>query len=152
MKKLFAILIIGVILLSQASFVLAVAQGQQCNCSDADCTNSDCDPGLKCFCDPDGTGPAKGVCQPAGATVLCPPTKYRTISELIESIINWVFYIGIIIAPLMILVGALYFMTAAGVPQRVETGKKIIFWTIVGLVIILFSKGIISIVKAILGG
>ena len=80
------------------------------------------------------------------------PIPATSIPALVDRITNWTFYIGIILATLMILVGAFYFMTAAGDPNRVETGKKIIFWTIVGLAIILLSRAIIGIIKSILTG
>jgi len=81
-----------------------------------------------------------------------PPINVKTIPELVNVITTWAFLLGMILAPLMILVGALYFMTAGGSPERVKTGQKIIFWTIVGLGIILFSKVIISIIEGILKG
>lgn len=81
-----------------------------------------------------------------------PPINVLTIPELVNVITTWAFYLGMILAPLMILVGALYFMTAGGNPERVKTGQKIIFWTIVGLGIILFSKVIINIIEGILKG
>lgn len=81
-----------------------------------------------------------------------PPITVQTIPELIETIATWAFRIGLILAPLMILVGAFYFLTAAGSPERVRTGQKIILWTIVGLGIILFSRIIISIITDILKG
>jgi len=80
------------------------------------------------------------------------PIGTTTIPVLIERITNWVFYIGIILAPLMILVGAFYLVTAAGIPARIETGKKFIIWTIVGLAVIFLSRAIIGIIKYILGG
>lgn len=79
------------------------------------------------------------------------PLKFESIPELINAIINAIFWIAVVLAPLMILVGAFYFMTAAGDPKRVETGKKVILWTIVGLAVILFSRGIISVIRTILG-
>jgi hypothetical protein len=130
-RNFFSILILSIILIGQASFALAATQATDCDqyCSD----------------------PASYT-QPPGKTCLCPPTRYRTITELIDGIINAVFKIGIILAPLMILWGAFTFVTAAGRPEKIETGKKIIFWAIVGLAIILFSRAIISIVRSILGG
>ena len=80
------------------------------------------------------------------------PISATSIPALVDRITNWVFYIGIILAPLMILWGAFTFMTAAGQPNKIETGKKIIFWTIAGLVVILLSRMIIGIVTGILSG
>ena len=145
MNKFLVILILSVLLLTQA--VLVLGAGEKCNIT------RDCPSGEECYCDPDPTdGKKDGICQPAGVVVLCPFTKYREITELVEAISNWVFYIGIVIFPLIILWGAWTFMTAAGRPDKIETGKKIIFWAIVGLAIILFSRAIISIVQSILIG
>ena len=88
----------------------------------------------------------------AGGIEIKPPITITTIPELVEVITNWAFWLGMVLAPLMILVGAFYFLTAAGDPKRIATGKKVILWTIVGLGIILFSKVIISIIESILKG
>ncbi len=81
-----------------------------------------------------------------------PPITVTTIPELVNTITTWAFRLGLILAPLMILVGAFYFLTAGGSPERVKTGQKIMLWTIVGLGIILFSRIIISIIEGILKG
>ena len=80
------------------------------------------------------------------------PIHATSVQALINSTINYIFLLSLVIAPLMILVGAFYLMTSAGDTKRVDTGKKIIFWEVVGFAIILFSRVIISIIKAILGG
>jgi len=80
------------------------------------------------------------------------PLEYDTFAELVEAIITFIFYLSVALAPLMVLVGAFYFLTSGGDPKRVETGKKIILYTILGFAIILFAKGIIAVVRHILGG
>ncbi len=130
MKKFLAISILSIILLGSATFVLAAAAG---SCAEY-CEN------------PEGLTP------PTGKICFCPGTKYREISEVVDSVINYAFLAAMVVAPLIILFGAFTFMTAAGDPEKVATGKKIIFWAIVGLAIALFSKVIISIVKSILSG
>lgn len=81
-----------------------------------------------------------------------PPITVTTIPELVKTITTWAFRLGLILAPLMILVGAFYFLTAGGSPERIKTGQKIMLWTIIGLGIILFSRIIISIIESILKG
>jgi hypothetical protein len=80
------------------------------------------------------------------------PLSASTFEEFIQDIIDLIFWIGIIITPLMILIGGFYFLTSAGNPQRVQTAKKVIFWTIVGLLIVLLAKGVISMLRQILEG
>ncbi len=79
------------------------------------------------------------------------PLEYDTFEELLGVIINFLFWVAVAISPLLILIGAFYFITAAGDPTRIETGKKIILWTCVGLFIILFAWGLIALVKTVLG-
>lgn len=91
----------------------------------------------------------EGAC-PAGQ--ICNPLNSGTIPELIDKIGGFIYWIAIIVAPLMIIIAGFYFLTAAGNPNRIATAKNIILWTVVGLVIVLFSKGLISLIKGFLGG
>jgi hypothetical protein len=38
-------------------------------------------------------------------------------------------------------------VAAAGDPSKIETGKKIIFYTLIGFLIILLSRGLVVIIK-----
>ncbi len=79
------------------------------------------------------------------------PLKYATFDKLVEAIINFIFTISMVLAPLMIIVGAFYFVTAAGDIKRIETGKKIITYTLIGLTIVLLAKGLIAVLKQAIG-
>ncbi len=80
------------------------------------------------------------------------PLTASTFEELIENLIDFIFWVAVVIVPLMIIVAGFYFLTAAGNPDKVRTAKSIILWTIVGFVIVLLAKGIVSMVKEIIGG
>ena len=77
------------------------------------------------------------------------PLGAKTFQELIGNIINLIFTIAVVIAPAMIIVGAFYFLTAGGNPQGIETGKKIILWTIIGFVVIMLAWGAIELLKEV---
>jgi len=49
--------------------------------------------------------------------------------------------------PLLLVWGGVTFITASGDPSKVEKGKKIILWTIVGLLIVLLSKSLVGILQ-----
>jgi len=51
----------------------------------------------------------------------------------------------------MIIIGAFYLITASGDPDRVNTGRKIITWTIVGIAVVLLAASLIPVIKEILG-
>jgi surface polysaccharide O-acyltransferase-like enzyme len=79
-----------------------------------------------------------------------PPIKYHSVEEVIGAIVNWVYNIALVIAPLMIMIGGFYLITAAGDPEKVNTGKKIITWTIVGIVVVLLATSAKFVIETIL--
>jgi heme/copper-type cytochrome/quinol oxidase subunit 2 len=86
------------------------------------------------------------------AVTLKNPIEAESFEALINSIINIIFMVGVIVAPIMFIVAGFFFLTAAGNPQQLEKAKKTMLWTAVGLFIILFAKGIISVLQSLLGG
>lgn len=136
----------------------SVAAGGLC-CQDDDCANSftgACQCKHTCEKLAPATGLPEsgtaGVCAPKNSAAVCPFSKYTDIDSLVKAIIDWVFYFSIIIAPLLILVGAFLFLTSAGEPKRTSQGKKIIQWAAIGLVVILFAKGFYGVIHSILVG
>jgi len=80
------------------------------------------------------------------------PINATSVEAVITGIVNWTYTIALVVAPLMIIVGAFYLITAAGDPERVNTGKKIITWTIVGIVVVLLAGSVKAIIESLLGG
>ena len=79
------------------------------------------------------------------------PLKVGSFTALINNIINFIFTIAVIIAPILLVIAGVIFMTAAGDPTKVATARRMLLWTIVGFGIILISKGLVSVLKGILG-
>ncbi|XOB46808.1 MAG: pilin [Candidatus Nealsonbacteria bacterium] len=71
---------------------------------------------------------------------------------IINDLVNFIFYLAIAIAPLMLIIAGFLFTTAAGDVQKVAQAKKIITWTIIGFSIVLFSKGIVALITGVIGG
>jgi len=80
------------------------------------------------------------------------PIKWDKIEEVIIAIVDWTYKIALVVAPLMIMLGGFYLVTAAGDPARVDTGKKIITWTIVGIIVVLLATSVKVVIESILGG
>lgn len=83
------------------------------------------------------------------AVELEPPIKHKTFEELIDAIINFLMQLALVVAPITIIIAGFYFITAAGDPAKIDTGKKIILYTVIGLFIVLLSRGIIALFKEI---
>ncbi|MDD5738523.1 MAG: CARDB domain-containing protein [Candidatus Pacebacteria bacterium] len=90
-----------------------------------------------------------GQCQP-DSPVICSLTKFDNPDKLIDNISGWIFKLALIIAPLLILLGGFYMLTAAGDPSKSTQGKKIITWALIGLAVILAAKAFISIITSVL--
>ena len=75
------------------------------------------------------------------------PIEATSIEALVNNLINFIFYIALAMAPLMIIIGAFYLLTAGGSPSRVETGRNIILYTLIGFVLILLAKGLVALIQ-----
>ena len=83
--------------------------------------------------------------------ILQSPLGNLSISGLIANIINILFQIGLLIAPLLMIWGVFLAVTASGDANQVGRAKNVIVWTLVGLAILLLSKGIIDLIESVLG-
>jgi len=79
------------------------------------------------------------------------PLDYDTFGELVDKLITFIFNIAVVICPLMIIIGAFYILTAGDDPKRVETGKNIITYTLIGLAVILLARGLIAMIEQVIG-
>ena len=78
------------------------------------------------------------------------PITATSVEAVINNVVKFVWRLALILAPLMIIIGAFYLITAAGDPEKIKIGKKIITWAIVGIVVVLLSTGVKSIIEEIL--
>jgi len=92
-----------------------------------------------------------GACPP-GQICIENPLEADSFEDLINAVINFIFYIALGIAPLMVIVAAIYLITAGGNPDNVQKAKDIILYTCIGLLIIFLARALIAVVKAALGG
>ncbi|MBI2033615.1 MAG: hypothetical protein HYT13_00745 [Candidatus Liptonbacteria bacterium] len=76
-------------------------------------------------------------CSGVNANLGCVATK---IAEAL-------FYVAIPIVSIMVLIGAFQLLTSAGNPEKVQTGKKTLFWAVGGFLVIILGLGITAIIK-----
>ena len=80
------------------------------------------------------------------------PLKANTLEEAINALINFLSFLAMVIAPILIIYAAFLLLTASGDVAKVNKAKTIILWTLVAVAIILLAKGLPSAVKGIFGG
>lgn len=84
--------------------------------------------------------------------VLSNPLKVSNVNDLIRNIINFVLGFVGVIAAAMIIYGGVIYMTSAGNDQRIQAGKSILTYGIVGLIISLAAGIIVRLVISAVGG
>jgi len=87
---------------------------------------------------------------PPGHICIENPLEAESFEDLLNAVVNFIFYVTIVIAPLMIMIAGFFFLTAGGNPLRIDTARRIILWTVIGLSIVLFAKGLISVLRYIM--
>ncbi|NQU82665.1 MAG: hypothetical protein HQ539_01830, partial [Parcubacteria group bacterium] len=128
MKKLLIASVILMVLLTQVGFVLAEDNfGATCT-ETANCSGGEC-------CCQNTKG--EGICGNTGCTnVICSFSEHTNLESLVKSVTDFIFKLGLIIAPLMIVIGGFIFMTSGGEQSKVTLGKNIMKWAVIGLGII----------------
>lgn len=139
-KKILAVLLVSsIFLIFGMSLIKAAGLCEPCD-------GTACDSGLTCE-----RGRCRGCPAAPGVVVICNPLQACDFEEIINSIINFIFYVAIALSPFMIIIGAFYLLTSGGEPRRIDTGKKIILYTLIGFAIVLLAKGIMNVIEQILG-
>lgn len=80
------------------------------------------------------------------------PLEADTLEEAINAFINFLFFLAMAIAPILIIYAAFLLLTAAGDVAKIRKARQIILWTLVAVAIILLAKGLPSIIKGAMGG
>ena len=126
-KFLIVLLSLGLLLFSSSVFA-TVTNDCQLYCSDVE--TYEMAEGTICYCNPLGGG---------------------GLESIIDPIIGFIFKISVVIVPALIIYGAFMIITAAGDVSKVEEAKKIIFWTLIGFMIVLLSRGASDLIEVIIG-
>ncbi len=138
-KKVLSIILLSIILLMSGSRVAYALVGANCN------STTPCGLGEYCRC---------GICETACSGTLCinNPLCANSFQDLIESLIDFIFWLAVVICPLMIIIGAFYYVTSGGNPEKMRTARNIILYAVIGFAIVLLAEGIISLVENIMEG
>ncbi|MGC9598844.1 MAG: hypothetical protein ABSE18_00450 [Minisyncoccia bacterium] len=95
------------------------------------------------------TNPAPG---PAPTSPITGISQISGSSGLLCTIINWLFYLLIILAIIFVFVAAFKYLTAGGDPEKVKSAGSTLLYAVIAVVIALIAKGIPLIVSSFLGG
>ena len=128
MKKLFLALLLSTVLFSP---VLVLAQPS------ASCEEYCLDPINNTF--------------PTGQTCICNPMAADSFEGIIGNIIDFIFKIALVLVPLMVIWGGVLFVSAGGSADQIKKAQQVIFWSLIGFVVVLLARGLSDLLEEILG-
>jgi len=85
------------------------------------------------------------------AVTFTPSTNNTSFEQIIDAIINYIFLAGVIIFPIMAIIAGFLFLSSGGDPSKVKKAKDILLYSVIGLFIVLLARGIISVIKSVIG-
>ena len=89
---------------------------------------------------------------PDKTTCICNPLGQGTgFTDVVDKILNIIFFVAVAVAPVMIIVAGFKFLTGGGNPETLQGARQMLIWTAVGFGIILLSKGIVIILRNVIG-
>jgi hypothetical protein len=105
-----------------------------------------------CLGDPNLT-PVNGVCLPGSGVIGVPTTGFAgasSLSGLIILVIQFLLGFAGLISIVVLIIGGYWYITAAGNEEMSEKGRKAITNAIIGLIIVMLSYAIVTIISATL--
>jgi hypothetical protein len=104
--------------------------------------------------DPESAPAGTGDCPTSGDTTGdCMTKEWGTVCLLnsIYNVTDWISFILLAVAAIMIIMGAFTLATAAGAPEKVTAGRNYIIFAVVGIVVALLSRAIPAIARRFVG-
>ena len=81
---------------------------------------------------------------PMVALAQSPPSDPGTVVNTIQTLIDWLFYILILAAVVVIIMAAYNFLTAAGDPDKVSKARNYIIYALIALVVAFLARAIVN--------
>ncbi len=78
------------------------------------------------------------------------PLQHGTFEELFNAVFNFIVWLAIALVPIVIIIAAFMLFGAGDQPEKVQTAKTIIKWAIIGLVIILASRALYTLIRTVI--
>jgi hypothetical protein len=75
-----------------------------------------------------------------------PLTDHNSVADLLNGIVNFLYNISFLIAPLMLIVAGFLFVTSGGIEKNITRAKNILFYTFVGFLVIVLARGLINLI------
>jgi hypothetical protein len=81
--------------------------------------------------------------------LICGAVNVAPITNVLNNVIQAAILIVAAICTIMIIWGGIVMLTAAGAADKVATGRQIILWSVIGLVVALMASAITAVVQSL---
>jgi len=72
--------------------------------------------------------------------------------DMLDTIADWAFAILMGLAAIVLIIGGIQFITAQGSSEKVSSARQWLIWALVGVAVGVAAKGLVAVVRSILGG
>jgi len=87
-----------------------------------------------------------------GLNIENPLGETSDITTLVENILNFLWNLAFVIAPILIVYAGYLYLSSAGNEDKVKKAQKALIWAIVGFAVILIASGVPAIIQKLLSG
>ena len=109
---------------------------------------------------PEDIDPIPSTSTPASSTPSIPQSlnienplgETSDITTLVENILNFLWNLAFVIAPILIVYAGYLYLSSAGNEDKVKKAQKALIWAIVGFAVILIASGVPAIIQKLLSG
>ena len=78
------------------------------------------------------------------------PLSTNSFQQVVADITNFLLIIAVPLVAIMALVGGFQMMTAAGNPEKFNSGRKTLMYAVIGFAVVILAGGIAQIIKNLL--
>lgn len=77
------------------------------------------------------------------------PLSVNNLSELLDKVVQFVQALILILAPIFIVWAGITFITSGGEPAKIQKGRNILLYTVIGIIVALLAQAILKAVTNI---
>lgn len=91
-----------------------------------------------------------GPPQPGGGTSPSTAPNLDT-NTILWNIVDWMFYLLLVVAALFLIIAAFMFVTASGDPDKIKTARNFVMYAIIGVLVAFAARGLVAFAQRIVG-
>jgi len=72
------------------------------------------------------------------------------VMTVLDSLVDWLFSILLIVAVIFLIIAAFTFITASGDPEKIKTARNFVLYALIGVAVAVAARGLVSLVQTIM--